>query len=211
MQITKHGHACLVLEDSGKKLVIDAGSYTDPLENLTDVVAVVATHVHDDHVLEAQLDRILAANPGIQIFTTPEAAKRLDGYETVVVYHGDHYPVGPFTLEFFGDLHAVIHDSYPRFENRGVLVNDTLYYPGDSFVTPDRPVACLAVPTSGPWMKIAEVIDFINEVKPQKSFATHNALNSDKGNVLANSRVKMTTEANGGEYLSIADGASFSL
>ena len=211
MQITKHGHACLVLEDSGKKLVIDAGSYTDPLENLTDVVAVVATHVHDDHVLEAQLDRILAANPGIQIFTTPEAAKRLAGYDTVAVYHGDHYPVGPFTLEFFGDLHAVIHDSYARFENRGVLVNDMLYYPGDSFVTPDRPVACLAVPTSGPWMKIAEVIDFINEVKPQKSFATHNALNSDKGNALANSRVKMTTEANGGEYLSIADGDSFSL
>ena len=211
MQITKHGHACLVLEDSGKKLVIDAGSYTDPLENLSEVVAIVATHVHDDHVLEAQLDRILAANPGIEIYTTPETAKRLESYATKVVYHGDHYPVGPFTLEFFGDLHAVIHDSYPRFENRGVLVNGKLYYPGDSFVTPDRPVECLAVPTSGPWMKIAEVIDFIAEVKPKKSFATHNALNSDKGNALANSRVKMTTEANGGEYLPIVDGESFTI
>ncbi len=200
MKLTKYGHACLIFEEQGRKLVLDPGAYTEPLEGIRDVLAVVITHAHDDHCFEAQLDRLVAANPELMIFGPPQVCTRLSKYNTTAVYMGDHYPVGPFTLEFFGDLHAVIHPSIPVIENRAVLINDKVYYPGDSFTLPDRPVELLAVPTSAPWLKISEVMDFVSAVKHKHSMATHNALHSDFGNALSNGRVKAITEAQGGEF-----------
>jgi hypothetical protein len=124
------------------------------------------------------------------------------------VFHGDFYEVGPFTLEFFGDMHQEIHRSIPLIQNVGVFVNDTLYYPGDSYTKPDRPVPVLACPTSAPWLKIGDVMDFVAEVKPKQSFATHNALLSDLGHELNNSRVKLVTEENGGKFSYLKVGES---
>ena len=30
MELTKHGHACVVLSDGDRRLVIDPGAFTDP-------------------------------------------------------------------------------------------------------------------------------------------------------------------------------------
>jgi L-ascorbate metabolism protein UlaG (beta-lactamase superfamily) len=49
MKITKFGHACLELEENGQLLILDPGFYTQPIENRTDVQAIVITHIHDDH------------------------------------------------------------------------------------------------------------------------------------------------------------------
>jgi len=211
MKLTKYGHACIVFEEQGKKLLLDPGAYTEPLEDIKDVLAVVITHAHDDHCFEAQLDRLIAANPDLMIFGPPQVCTRLSKYNTTAVYMGDHYPVGPFTLEFFGDLHAVIHPSIPVIENRAVLINDKVYYPGDSFTLPDRPVELLAVPTSAPWLKVSEVMDFVTAVKHKHSMATHNALHSDFGHALSNGRVKAITEAKGGKFHFLLPGDSLEI
>ncbi len=207
MKLTKHGHACLELEKDGSRLIIDPGFYTEPIDGLAGVVAIVITHMHDDHCYEEQIDRILAANPNAKIFGTDEVAKRLGARNATAVHHGDWHQVGPFTLEFFGDLHQEIHRSIPLIQNTGVMVDDRLYYPGDSYTQPNRPVEILACPTSAPWLKIGDVMDFVAAVKPKRSFATHNALLSDLGHALNNGRVKMVTEAGGGEftYLEVGD------
>ncbi|NCA07730.1 MAG: MBL fold metallo-hydrolase [Micrococcales bacterium] len=211
MKITKQGHACLIFEDAGKKLILDPGAYTEPLDSLCDVVAVVITHAHDDHCFEAQLDRLLVNNPDLQIYGTPQVKTRLANYNVTAVYHGDYYPVGPFTVEFFGDLHAEIHRSIPIIENRGVLVNDKVYYPGDSFTLPDRPVELLAVPTSAPWLKVGEIMDFVQAVHHKKSIATHNALLSEFGHNLNNGRVKAITESKGGQFTYLLSGESIEI
>ena len=208
MQITKLEHACLVLEDQGKKVIIDPGIYTRPITDQSQVLAVVITHMHDDHCNEAQLDRILQLNPEVQIFGTDEVCQRLANYKTTSVHHGDFYNLGQFTLEFVGDMHAEIHRSIPLIQNCGVMVNDKLYYPGDSFTRPDRPVEILACPASAPWLKISDVIDFVVEVKPKRSFATHNIHLSDEGHELNNSRIKATTEAAGGTFEFLLPGDS---
>ena len=207
MKVNKHGHACLEFDLDGQKLILDPGFYSEPMTEKHNVLAVVITHVHDDHCYEEQLDRLIALNPDLKIFSTDEVRKRLENYNCIAVHHGDLYREGPFTIEFFGDLHAEIHRSIPLVQNCGVMINDTLYYPGDSFTRPDRPVKVLAVPTSAPWLKIGDVMDFVNEVKPKRSFATHNALLSDAGHALNNGRVKAVTESHGGEftYLQVGD------
>jgi L-ascorbate metabolism protein UlaG (beta-lactamase superfamily) len=206
MRITKHGHACLELEQQGQRLILDPGAYTESMAHAQNVVAIVITHQHDDHCFEAQLDPIIAANPNVQIFGTDEVRARLVPREVTAVHHGDFYEVGAFTLEFFGDMHAEIHRSIPLIQNCGVMINDSLYYPGDSFTRPDRPVEVLACPTSAPWLKIGDVMDFVDDVKPRRSFATHNALLSDFGHKLNNSRVQLVTERHGGSFTYLNDG-----
>ncbi len=211
MKITKHGHACLELLEGGQRILIDPGFYTEPMGQITDVLAVVITHKHDDHCYEQQLREILVTNPTAQIFGTDEVKARLVESmpvdEVTAVHHGDFYPVGGFTLEFFGDMHQEIHRSIPLIQNCGVMVNGKLYYPGDSYTQPDRPVEVLACPASAPWLKIGDVMDFVDAVKPARSFATHNALLSDLGHELNNGRIKLVTEQNGGsfEYLKVGD------
>lgn len=203
MQITKLEHACLVLEEQGERVILDPGSYTRLVGEYQNVLAVVITHMHDDHCNEAQLDAILKQNPDAVIYGTDEVCKRLTRYKTTAVHHGDFYQLGSFTLEFFGDMHAEIHRSIPLIQNCGVMVNSKLYYPGDSYTQPDCEVELLACPTSAPWLKIGDVMDFVTAVRPKRSFATHNVHLSAIGHELNNGRVKMVTEAGGGvfEYL----------
>ena len=212
MKITKFGHACLEFEENGQHLILDPGVYTQPIEGRKEVQAIVITHIHDDHCYEEQLDRIVAGNPGITIYGTDEVKQRLaesrPEFNTIAVHHGDFYEVGNYTLEFFGDMHAEIHRSIPLIQNCGVMVNDKLYYPGDSFTQPDREVEILACPSSAPWLKISEVMDFIAAVKPKRCFPTHNVHLSELGHQLNNGRIQAVTEQNGGKYEWLEIGAS---
>ena len=211
MKITKHGHACLEVENNSETLIIDPGSYTEELDTVKNVVAVVITHKHDDHCDEAKIAKIKQANPDVQIFGTSEVASRLEGQKVTTVYHGDYYEVGGFKLEFFGDMHQIIHQSIPLVQNTAVLVNGDLYYAGDSYTPPDVKVKVLACPTSAPWLKIGDVMDYIKEVKPEICFPTHNALLSQLGHDLNNSRVKQVAEENGGEFKNLEVGQSLEI
>ena len=208
MKVTKYEHACLVLEQNGEELIIDPGFYTRPMTDPKSVKAIVLTHMHDDHCFEEQIDRIVENNPTVEIYGTDEVAKRLSPRRVTSVHHGDFYQVGGFTLEFFGDMHAEIHRSIPLIQNCGVLVNDHLYYPGDSFTRPDRKVALLACPSSAPWAKVAEMMDFVDEVKPTKVFPTHNVHLSELGHQMYNSRIKAAAESHGGTFEFLEPGES---
>ena len=211
MKITKHEHACLELLEGGQRILIDPGVYTAPMGNVRDVLAVVVTHNHDDHCFEAQLAALQATNPDVHVYGTDEVCRRLaaslPALPTTAVHHGDFHEVGSFTLEFFGDMHQEIHRSIPLIQNCGVMVNDRLYYPGDSYTQPDREVELLACPSSAPWLKIGDVMDFIAAVKPQRSFATHNIHLSEQGHAMNNGRIQLVTEQGGGtfEFLQVGD------
>ncbi|MFM2384244.1 MAG: hypothetical protein RL166_118 [Actinomycetota bacterium] len=211
MKVTKLEHATLVLEKQGKTLILDPGFYTRPMDGYQNVVAIVITHNHDDHVREDQIDRILKDNPDAQILGTQEVVARLAPRTATAVHHGDFYEVGPFTLEFFGSMHIEIHRSIPLIQNCGVMINDTLFYPGDNYVTPDHKVKYLACPASAPWLKIGDVMDFIAEVKPENCFPTHNIHLSEQGHQLNNGRIKGATEENGGTFAYYLPGETFEL
>ena len=216
MRLTKLEHATLVLERSGKTLVVDPGSFTTPitdsLGDASSVVAVVLTHEHADHWTPEQLNRLLEKAPGIPIFAPEGVAAAASDFDITVVNGGDEITVEPFTLRFFGEKHAVIHSSIPVVDNVGVLINDVLYYPGDSFTVPEGvEVDVLATPVGAPWLKIAEVIDYVLEVKPKRSFATHEMVLSAAGKAMGGDRIKWATEQNGGEYFALTPGDSLDL
>lgn len=207
MRITKHEHAALVLEEAGRRLVIDPGGLTNPLLGLEHVDAVVITHEHADHWTPDQLKRVLDGNKNAVVLGPAAVAKAADGFDVRVVVPFEQVDVGGWHLQFFGGNHAVIHPTIPIVENVGVLVNDRLYYPGDSFYVPvGVEVDTLAAPAGAPWLKIGEAMDFVGQVAPRRAFGTHDGVLSQAGRGIANDRLKAVTEARGGEWFALGAG-----
>lgn len=211
MRITKLEHACLVLEVAGKQLVVDPGMYSKTPPQISNPVAVTLSHFHDDHSYGPHVEALLKQNPDLQIFGTEEVAEKLKGLNVTRVHHGDRHVVDGFTLDFYGYFHQEIHRSIPLVQNFGLMVNGELYYPGDSYTIPEVKVQTLACPSSAPWLKIADVMDFLVEIKPKRCFPTHNALLSEDGHKLQNSRIMELTEQYGGEFRFLHVGESWEI
>ena len=211
MRLTKFEHAAFVVEHPEGRLVVDPGSFST-LPDLGDVRAIVVTHEHADHWTPEQLERLLAASPGIPVFSTAAVAAAAAPLPIEAVGPGDVREAGPFTLRFFGGRHAVIHSSIPVIDNVGVLVNDVLYYGGDAFEGPEGvDVEVLAVPASAPWMKIAESMDYVLRTRPRRAFPIHEALLSDIGLRLSDDRLGWAVAEAGGEYVALRPGQSLEL
>lgn len=209
MRVTKYEHAAVRLEVAGRALLIDPGSFTSPIDDLSQVVGVVLTHEHPDHWTPDHLDRILKAVPGVPVYAPEGVAKAAAGYDIIVVKPGDRVALDPFTLEFFGGTHAVIHESIPVVDNVGVLVNDEFYYPGDSYSVPKgHDVGLLAAPIGAPWLKIGEAMDFVLAVAPRRAFGTHDMTISQIGREMGRARLTWATEQHGGEFLALDPGDS---
>jgi L-ascorbate metabolism protein UlaG (beta-lactamase superfamily) len=210
MRITKFGHACVRLEHDGQALVIDPGSFTER-EALDGATAVLVTHEHADHF---DLDHLRATDA--PIFTIDAVARQLAQAPEVrervtVVAPGDSFDTG-LPVQAVGEWHAVIHEELPRFYNSGYVVTggDTVvYHPGDSFTTPDQDVDVLLAPVSGPWLKLAEAIDFARKVGAPRNLAIHELVSSDIGLALTDGRMEAMLGERGLGYQRVASGSDF--
>ena len=181
MTITKYEHACLVITEGDNQAVIDPGIFSVSLPSLKNVVVTVITHINTDHFDKNTVKQLITDNPDVKIFSTQEVAEANKDLRIIVAEPGSVHKVDGFTLAFFGGQHATIHHSKPPAQNIGVLVNTTLYYPGDSFVLPGRPISILAAPAAAPWLRIGEAMDFLMDVKAERAFPTHDAILSKEG------------------------------
>lgn len=191
MRITKFSHSCVRVEQDGSVLVIDPGAFTEPA-SVDGVDAVLITHEHRDHLDVGKLADALAKRPSAAVYAHPEVAKQLTELSTVVheVLPGDAFTAAGQQVRTFGGLHAVIHPELPRVPNLAFLIEGSgsagsVYHPGDSFDVPtDAEVDTLFVPVSGPWLKVAEAVEFVRQVAPRRAFALHDGLLNEAGHGL---------------------------
>jgi len=182
MELTKHGHACVVLSDSDRRLVIDPGAFTEPTA-LDGASAVLITHEHPDHFVPDRLRAALDADPALEVWTNKSVAAQLEGLGTRVhvVGHGDAVTAAGFEVTVHGELHAEIHPDLPRIPNIGFLVDGQVFHPGDALTVPDEPVATLLVPMHAPWSRTADLIDYVRAVHADQAFGVHDGLLNDTG------------------------------
>lgn len=180
MKVTKLGHCCLVLEVGGKKLLTDPGSFSTAQNELTGIDAVLITHEHGDHLHVESLKAVLANNPTALVIGNQAVAKLVGEHiadtQVVVVGDGQSTMVGDVKIEGHGKDHAPIYQTMALVENTGYFVDNIFYFPGDAFHNPGKAVGVLALPVAGPWMKMADAIDFVKEVKPTTAFGVHDGM-----------------------------------
>ena len=190
MELTKYEHACVVATKDGSSIVIDPGAFSPTAsEIIAGADAILVTHEHMDHVNPAAINAALADRPDLRVYA-PDAlretfAKHPDQFTAVAA--GDELKVGAFDVTVHGYEHAVIHDAIPVCANVGYLVDGDVYHPGDAYFVPQVPVTTLLLPTSGPWMKFGEAIDYVLAVKPSQLVEIHDLLLSDIGHQIAGS------------------------
>ena len=200
MKLTKFTHACFTLEHNNQTLIFDPGNWSDDLVIPDNVAAVVLTHKHADHFDPALLHTIMEVSPSAVVILPESMATEVSGLPLKSVTVGDTLSIGPFHLGFYGGTHAVIHPSIESVMNLGVLVNDSFYYPGDSFARPDRQITTLALPVVAPWLKISESIDFLLQLQPKFAFPVHDHIASDEGKKLVDRIISGFAKQYGGTY-----------
>ncbi len=212
MQCFRLAHAGLVIEHQGASLVIDPGDFstaadlTAALDAVAKPAAVVITHEHADHWTPEHLALILSASPTARVYTTAATQSALiqagiDEQRVLVVREGDQISAGPFTLEFYGRRHEMLHSSIPVIDNIGVRVNGLLAWGGDSLTRPPLATPVLGVPIGSPWSTIAQVMDFTLNAAAPRVFLTHDGMLSARGRALFTDRVRSCLATYGGELL----------
>ncbi|MGY1622363.1 MBL fold metallo-hydrolase [Geodermatophilus sp. SYSU D00965] len=182
MELTKQGHACVVLSEGERRLVIDPGAFTDPAV-LEGASAVLVTHEHFDHFAPDALRVAMDADPGLEVWTNRSVAGQLDGLggRVHVVGHGDAVTVAGFDVTVHGELHEVLHPDIPRIPNVGFLVDGQVFHPGDALTVPEVPVPTLLLPVHAPWSKVSDVIDYVRAVDADQAYAVHDGLLNETG------------------------------
>jgi len=175
MKLTHLGHACLLVETDGARLLIDPGSYSS-FEEVRDLDAVLVTHQHPDHVDAPRLAALLAANPRATLVVDPDSVTAVAGLPSdhVVARPGDRLAFGGSIIDVVGGLHAAVYGPVPGCTNSAYVIDDgALLHPGDSFFVPDRDIDVLAVAIDGPWLKLSEAVDYVHAVAPRVAVPIH--------------------------------------
>ncbi|WP_037603922.1 MBL fold metallo-hydrolase [Streptacidiphilus rugosus] len=184
MELTKHAHACVSLARQGARIVIDPGTFTpDAAQAVAAADAVLITHEHFDHFDEELIAKSLEARPELRVYGPSSVVERWTARrgQVTAVAAGDRIAVAGFDVAVFGELHASIHRDIPRVTNVGYLVEGRLYHPGDAYHVPDARVETLLLPTSGPWTKLGEAVDYVREVAPGNLIQIHELMLSPLG------------------------------
>lgn len=215
--LTLAGHACVLIEHAGRQLVGDPGTFSD-LSVLDSAEAVLITHDHVDHLDAPGLLAALAVHPHLEVRAPEgvvaqlaEAGAPADRVHAVAP--GGAFEAAGLEVRVLGGAHAVIHPDVPRAANVAYLIGDgaaLVLHPGDSFTEPPATVEVdvLLVPVAGPWMQVAEAIDYVRAVRPRLAVPIHDAILSERGHALVD---RLVGGLGGAEYRRVAPGESIEL
>ncbi|MET9203037.1 MBL fold metallo-hydrolase [Gordonia sp. NPDC003585] len=199
MQITHFGHSCLLVELDGTRVLFDPGNFSHGFEGITGLDAILITHQHPDHCDVARLPDLVAANPDAARFADPQTSAQLNGDdvagEWTAAHSGTSVQFGNVTARVTGGRHAVIHPEIPVIDNVAYILGTDaepakFMHPGDSFYIPFEKIDVLALPAAAPWMKLSESVDYLRGVAPRVAVPIHQAVQSEAGIAVHNSRLQ---------------------
>ena len=210
MQLTKHVHSCVRIDDGNRTLVLDPGSFSDLDAALDGADAVLITHEHADHVEPDRLRAAAKADSRLRIWAPAAVAASLAdlGEQVVAVGAGESFEAGGFSVQTFGGQHALIHPLVPIVANVAYLVDGAVYHPGDSFTVPPLPVQTLLLPVNAPWSKMSEVIDFAIAVHAPRALPIHDFLINDAYHAILQRILGSIVDRFGVEYAAWNGGVS---
>lgn len=179
MKIKKLGHCCLVIEENGKRIMTDPGSWTVK-EHQTEknIDLILITHEHGDHIHVESLKDIIKNNPEVVIITNKGVGKILNesGIAYKILEDKTSWDFYGIEIEPHNCRHKEIFEEIYQVDNTGYFIGKRLFYPGDAFYNPGKPVEILALPVAGPWTNVKEATKYALEIKPKVCFPVHDGM-----------------------------------
>lgn len=214
MRITHLGHACLLVEAAGERVLIDPGTLSS-FQGTRGIDAVFVTHSHHDHLDRARVPGLLEENPEASIHADPLSTEILSselGISAETLLPGARVSVGQLHVRVVGEKHAFNNDRTPVVPNAGLVLsaNDepTLFHPGDAYDADPGEIDILAHPLNAPWAASADSIEFVRRLQPGVVIPIHDALLSDAGRMLYGSHIRQFTDLPDMRYIDLANDES---
>src|SRR3989344_3253739 len=184
MTIKKFLHSCILIENEGRRLLIDPGAFSfiegklKP-EEIGAVDGILITHSHADHCYPKALKKILSLKPA-PIIAHQEIidllAKEKISAEPIAA--GEIREVAGFSVQAFKAPHEPILTDIPH--NLAFFINKTLLHPGDSLsVNPLPSCEILALPVASPWARRVDAVTFTQQVNAKTVIPIHDAFLKD--------------------------------
>lgn len=181
MQLTKYEHACFTLEKDGQVLVVDPGEDTHDFVAQENTVGVLITHKHSDHFSERLVTSILDLNPAVKVFGPKDSVEMYDA-NACIIENQSEVKIGPFTIKMYPGRHDAVHQDFPTVAMLRYLIDDSVYYGGDTIAIPDDIYpSVMMVPISANWFRFGEVVDAVRRLHPHYAIGTHDRLLSEVG------------------------------
>ena len=183
MSIKKFLHSCILIEENGKRLLIDPGSFSfiegilKP-KDIGTVDVILYTHEHQDHFYPEVT--ALFMTPETKIVCPREISSQLEtkGIYSEYIESDERREVHGFQIEAFEAPHEPVLGEIP--DNLAFLINDSVLHPGDSVsVSIDKRVETLCLPVAAPWLRIVDAILFARKLKPKTAIPIHDAFLKD--------------------------------
>lgn len=174
MKVTKYPQSCLILEENGKRLVIDPGSLVSAkyqAQDLGTVDAILITHEHPDHA-DPHLVQAMAMS-GVPVVANRSAANVLGEIVTKVVNDNEKFEVADMQITARELPHCLMADGSPGPQNTGYVVNSAFFHAGDGVYLEGLQVAAAAIPLAGPDISPKDVFDFIKQLGCQTVVPIH--------------------------------------
>jgi len=213
MRLTHLGHACLLVETGGQRILIDPGVFSPGIVDVTGLDVILVTHQHADHVDLQRLPAVLEANPQALLYAEPQAAAVMAGAgigsgHTVA---GEELSFGRVLIMPVGEKHALINEALPRIDNLGLVLRSegepSLFHPGDAYDGEPGQIDILALPLNAPWTASRDTVAFAQRISPRVSIPIHDMLLSAIGRQLYLTHVQ-SFGPKGMELRDLSDGAS---
>lgn len=171
----------MLVETGAARLLLDPGVYSTGFAELTELDAILVTHLHPDHLDLDRLPGLLAANPAAELLVDSGSAPLLAdaGIPHRVVGPWQRLELGGTAVDVIGGDHGVIHPDIPVVPNNGYLIDGDagiVLHPGDALDPSPRPVDLLLLPTAAPWLKVSEAVDYLRAVAPALVVPIHQAI-----------------------------------
>lgn len=196
MRITHLGHSCLLIDMGGQRILIDPGSLSPGVVDVTGIGVILVTHQHADHVDLQRLPAILETNPQARMYVEPQASAVMEeaGIAAEHIVSGTVLTFGRVQVTPVGERHALINEALPRIDNLGLVLRSegepSLFHPGDAYDAEPGQVDILALPLNAPWAASRDTVAFVRRISPRVSIPIHDALLSDVGRRLYLSQVQ---------------------
>lgn len=193
----------MLLEIKDKRILVDAGRFSEQQNELADIDIILITHEHADHCHSESVTRIVENNPDAIIVTNTSVAALLATLEieAYVLEGRDTANVADIFLEAFDGPHVEIFEDFGLVQNTGYFVDDTFFFPGDAYTVPNKPVKILALPVAGTWCKVSEAIRYALIIKPTLAFPVHDATLNDNGRAVTYPQFERELKKVGSEFV----------
>lgn len=171
MKLTRYFQSCLMVEDSGARVLIDPSAQdAKNFDKFGKLDAVLYTHEHGDHFDPELAEKFAAA--GVKLYANASTAKQMKTQPTIVA-DSQSIEVSGLKIQAKELPHCLMVDGSTSVQNTGYLLNEKLFHPGDGANLAGLSVEVLAVPLNGPDISLHDAYAFTMQVGAKQVVPIH--------------------------------------